>query len=256
MSRRIIVAMTTIVCILSLTGIVYVFVHPIPIVLMFHAVVEHPQGLDVSPEAFRLILSSVRAGSHRVVVTTDSSDKSMYQIFAPELQKEGLTATVFLMPPVIGRDGMLTWNEVRELDRAGFTIGSHTMTHPWLPDLSDDELRIELCASKERLEREIGHDVTALAYPYGAFDERVKQAAQRCRYSRAYTTAPGRRIGDEDVLAIKRVTMSHRMASNPFLRWLGLSGWWVTARETLLVFVPVDVPRRAHDWSYENWRKQ
>jgi peptidoglycan/xylan/chitin deacetylase (PgdA/CDA1 family) len=222
---------------------------------MFHSVVQQPQGLDVSPTELRSILAAAQATADRVVATTDSSDRTVYDAFAPSVQDRGTAAILFLMPPLIDQNGMLTWDQVRDLDRAGLVIASHTLTHPWLPDLTDDELWCELCASKQTLENQLGHAVTAVAYPYGAFNEQVKRVARECGYAAAYTTAPGRRIADDDLLAIKRVTITEATVTNPFLRWLALSGYWVTARETLLAFVPIEVPRKPHDWSYEQWRK-
>jgi hypothetical protein len=255
MVRRIIIA----IGLMALAGLMgaaaYVSIHPLPVVLMFHSVIQQPQGLDVSPAGLRSILDSAYAAPHRVIATTDSSDHTVYEAFASGSQDRRFAAILFLMPPLIDRNGMMTWAQVRELDRAGLVIASHTLTHPWLPDLSDDELWCELYASKQTLETQLGHAVTAVAYPYGAFNERVKRVARECGYAAAYTTAPGRHIPDDDPLTIKRVTITEATVTNPFLRWLALSGYWVTARETLLAFVPIEVPRKPHDWSYEQWRK-
>jgi len=233
----------------------YVIVHPIPVVLMFHAVVSQPRQLDVSPARLASILDAAQAAPHHAIATTDSSDRSVYEMFAPAVQARTFAAILFLMPPLMDKNGMMTWDQVRELDRAGLVIASHTLTHPWLPDLSEDELWCELCASKEALEAQIGHGVTAVAYPYGAFDERVIRVAHGCGYTTAYSTAPGRRIADDDLWAIKRVTVTEATIANPLVRWLALSGYWVTVREMLLAFVPVEVPRKPNDWSYEQWRK-
>ncbi|MBA2251698.1 MAG: polysaccharide deacetylase family protein [Nitrospirales bacterium] len=255
MLRRIIIIVTALVTLVGLlSAVVYVLIHPIPVVLMFHSVVEQPQGLDVSPAGLESILAPAQAVSHHFIVTTDSSDRSVYEIFASGVQGHGLTGILFLMPPLMGRHGMMTWDQVRELDRAGLVIASHTLTHPWLPDLSEEELVCELCASKQALEAQIGHAVPAVAYPYGAFDERVKRVARQCGYTAAYSTAPGRGVADDDPFAIKRVTITDTTVANPLLRWLALSGYWVTAREFLLTFVPVEVPRKPKDWSYEQWK--
>jgi peptidoglycan/xylan/chitin deacetylase (PgdA/CDA1 family) len=150
----------------------YVVSHPIPVVLMFHSIVEQPNGLDVSPQQLKTFLDSARASDRPLLFTTDSSDRSIYDEFSFRVREHGFSAILFLMPSMIGRNGMLTWDQVRELDRAGVVIASHTLTHPWLPDLSD-----------------------------------------------------------------------------------ALASYWVTAREALLAFVPIDVPRTPNDWSYEQWRK-
>jgi peptidoglycan/xylan/chitin deacetylase (PgdA/CDA1 family) len=255
MVRRIIIAIGLPALVGLMSAVAYISVHPIPVVLMVHSVVQEPQGLDVSPAGLRSILAAAQVSADRVVATTDSSDRSVYDAFAPSVQDRRTAAILFLMPPLIDQNGMLTWDQVRELDRAGLVIASHTLTHPWLPDLSEEELWCELCASKQKLEAEVGHAVTAVAYPYGAFNERVKRVACECGYTAAYSTAPGRRIVDDDPLAIKRVTVTETTVTNRLVRWLAFSGYWVTARETLLALVPIEVPRKPNDWSYEWWQK-
>lgn len=235
----------------------YIATHHLPVILMFHSIADDDPGDSphVTAVRFHAFLETIRQRQVPVEITTDSSDSSVYEDFFSALQKQSLTATLFLIPLVIGKSDALTWDQVRELDRAGFTIGSHTLTHPWLPDLTDDEITCELCASKFLIEQELGHVVTAVAYPYGAFDARVKRIVQQCGYVHAYTTAPGRRIPDNDPLAHKRVYVNESLLTNPILSWLALSGYYVTTRELALSLLPIAIPRKPVEWSYAEWRK-
>ncbi len=79
----------------------------------------------------------------------------------------------------------LTWNEVRALDAAGIEIGSHTVTHPFLLQLSDEDLHTELAQSKQRIEEETGKTVRSLSYPTGGsqfYDVRTIKMAQAAGY--------------------------------------------------------------------------
>ena len=126
MVRRIIIA----IGLLALVGLVgaaaYVSLHPIRVVLMFHSVVQQPQGLDVSPAGLRSILDSAHAAPHRVIATTDSSDHTVYEAFAPGVQDRRLAAILFLMPPFIDRNGMLTWGSGA---RVGSTRPGHRLPY-------------------------------------------------------------------------------------------------------------------------------
>jgi peptidoglycan/xylan/chitin deacetylase (PgdA/CDA1 family) len=64
-------------------------------------------------------------------------------------------------------DLMMTSEQVRELSAAGMEIGAHTMTHPILRTLSDEEARNEIQESRAVLEGIIGRPVRAFAYPNG-----------------------------------------------------------------------------------------
>jgi peptidoglycan/xylan/chitin deacetylase (PgdA/CDA1 family) len=234
-----------------------IVVHPIPLVFMLHSIQQTPvDPLDVSPSRFRDFVETLSADRRPALFTTDSSDLSIYQVYAPVLEQHHQTALVFLMPPVIGRPGMLTWDQVREMAAHGTIFGSHTLTHPWLPDLSEEELRCELCGSKRRIEQHLGHRITAVAYPYGAFDDVVRLAAVQCGYTDGYATAPGRKVPDNDRLAIKRVTVTESVLRNPLLEWLAASEYYVTDREHLLRALPIDDPRKPNDWSYSTWQRR
>jgi peptidoglycan/xylan/chitin deacetylase (PgdA/CDA1 family) len=83
------------------------------------------------------------------------------------------------------RSRPLTWEQVREMRDGGVEFGSHTVSHPILSRLGDEELRVELEGSRLDLERELGRPVECLAYPVGgetAYDERVVEVARACGY--------------------------------------------------------------------------
>jgi peptidoglycan/xylan/chitin deacetylase (PgdA/CDA1 family) len=81
----------------------------------------------------------------------------------------------------------MSWDELRELSERGWEIGSHTRSHPWLPALDGPSLRDELEGSKEISESQMGITCESLAYPYGATDARVMQAARESGYLVAAT---------------------------------------------------------------------
>ena len=84
-----------------------------------------------------------------------------------------------------------SWDELSELANAGWEVGSHTRTHPHLPELDDEELRSELSESRAECEDELGLPCDTLAYPYGDVDERVVTAARAAGYRHA-AALPGR----------------------------------------------------------------
>ncbi len=99
----------------------------------------------------------------------------------------------------------MDWDELRDLVARGFEIGSHTVSHPHLPRLSDAELDAELLDSRLRCEDELGAPCRYLAYPYGEHDERVRAAARRAGYTAAFALhEPG---PQDDPFALPRVDL-------------------------------------------------
>lgn len=100
--------------------------------------------------------------------------------------------------PVIERELadrlIMTWDDIRMLDRAGMDIESHSRRHRVLQTLSDDELADELLGSRLDLEREIGRPVRAIAYPVGrsiAAEPRIRHAVAAAGYRVGFTNASG-----------------------------------------------------------------
>ncbi|WP_430390363.1 polysaccharide deacetylase family protein [Dyella sp. 20L07] len=70
----------------------------------------------------------------------------------------------------------MTWDQVREMHRAGFEFGSHGVHHRMLSKLPQVELEYEVHHSRDTLNRELGPGMLHMSYPVGgarAFDERV-----------------------------------------------------------------------------------
>jgi peptidoglycan/xylan/chitin deacetylase (PgdA/CDA1 family) len=131
----------------------------------------------------------------------------------------------------IGRTGWIGWKEAKEMSDSGvITIGSHTMSHAWLPDTDERSLKRELGDSKKILENRLGRPVDFLSYPLGGYDERVEKAARDAGYLCAITTDPGRLKSNNNIFAIKRVRIS-RTADNLFVFWIKTCGWYTWIKE-------------------------
>lgn len=190
-----------------------------PLVVCYHALSdewEHP--LAVRPETFarqlRVLVRrgfqpgsalDVMEGRGRLLhVTFDDAFQSV-ALALPVLEHLDLRATVFACPAYAdeGRvfavpeltaharerpDALLTmdWDALRDLVARGVEVGSHTVTHPHLTTLQDDELVGELRESRQQLEDELRRPCKLVSYPYGEQDERVRRAARAAGYDAAF----------------------------------------------------------------------
>jgi GT2 family glycosyltransferase/peptidoglycan/xylan/chitin deacetylase (PgdA/CDA1 family) len=142
-------------------------------------------------------------GKNRVLLTFDDGYDDLYSELLPAIVQFKLKPLVFLVADRTGatnvwdqtcglrRRNLLTLDQIGEMRRCGVEFGSHTLTHPWLPELSDDNLRREVGDSKRRLEDMLGTQVTTFAYPFGGVDQRVRAAVVDAGYELAFTTRPG-----------------------------------------------------------------
>lgn len=112
--------------------------------------------------------------------------------------------------PTCRSELMMSWEQLRKLHASGHIVGSHTLTHPNLAHVSDDEsLRRELFESKERIEHQLGSPVAHFSYPHPALDpqwsQRTMTMTASAGYKSAVTTNRGRVTAHANPLCLKRV---------------------------------------------------
>ena len=216
-----------------------------PPILLYHRVAkEGDPTMTVSPTAFRRQVEHVARQKERVIpldrwvegilgegdavhqplmITFDDGHLETFTEAFPVLHRHHLSATLFMVTDWIGRDGFLTWGQLQVLADAGWTIGSHTKSHPYLPELSVSKWEEEIRGSKEILEEGLKCPVTLFSYPIGGFTEEMIPYVERAGYRAACTTnrGPSRSLDRYRLTRIKMTESSH-----PFVLWAKTSGYY------------------------------
>ena len=119
-----------------------------------------------------LDLAKLELGVHPIGTSSEKS-RAIASIlgqlkYLPQNEREAKAAAVATHCAVALPDSlMLTGDQLRQMHKAGMTIGAHTASHPILARLPDEQARSEILKGKERLERAIGESVRFFAYPNG-----------------------------------------------------------------------------------------
>ena len=115
---------------------------------------------------------------------------------------------------------MLTWDEIREMHALGMTIGSHTMTHPNLPNAGVAMAKAELLQARLRLEAETGAPVTMFSYPnVGAeryLTPDIKKVVRETGYDAATTSRNAFSTSASDLYALERVQVAESLQDLAF----------------------------------------
>ena len=130
-----------------------------------------------------------------VCITFDDGCETDLIAAAPVLREFGFNATFYLTAGFLGTPGYLNDSQVRDLDQQGFQIGCHSMTHPYLSDLPEKELKREIVDAKLKIEKIVGHAIEHFSCPGGRYDERTLQIARQAGFvtvanSQFYANAP------------------------------------------------------------------
>jgi peptidoglycan/xylan/chitin deacetylase (PgdA/CDA1 family) len=127
--------------------------------------------------------------------------------------------------PVLPSNLMMRSTDVRSLQQGGLGVGAHTVNHPILRTLPDDQAQSEMSASKHQLQALIDEPVTLFAYPNGQpgvdFDDRHMAMARQLGYTAALSTRKGVARAGSDVYCLPRYTP---WEPDP-LRWAGRLAW-------------------------------
>jgi len=179
-------------------------------------------GLSEVADGLALGGASLR---RKVVITFDDGYAETCTVAAPMLRRFGFSATVFIAPGEIGLPGFLSWEQLREIGRDVFTVGSHTMHHTYLPLVGAAKVRQELGESKRILEERLGAGVEWVSYPVGGYTVEVQALARQAGYRGACTTNRGVSKRAKDLFALRRIKITER-DSHPALLSVKLSGYY------------------------------
>lgn len=122
-------------------------------------------------------------GPKLVALTFDDGYVDNFDLGFPVLVDAGVPATVYVVTGDIGKASVLwpeagdkvlsqlmTWDQLRHLEKNGWEIGSHAADHVHLSRRSKAEQRACIETSWRDLERELGHAPRSFAYPYGSYN--------------------------------------------------------------------------------------
>ncbi len=124
-----------------------------------------------------------RVDGGRVVLTFDDGGISQYTRGLPVVEDYGFPALTCVNPGRADDSDYLGEDEMREMRDAGWEIGSHTVDHERLTDLSDSEVRQQVADAKEwLLERGFERGASMFTYPWSSTSPRVRDIISDYHY--------------------------------------------------------------------------
>ena len=220
-------------------------------VLMYHKISAPPpkarlRGLYVRPDRFARQLAelhqagfvSCRPGvardgngaEQRIALTFDDGFRNVLEHALEPLAAHRFSATQFLVANFIGRlnqweiregevrEPLMDTAQVRDWLRAGHRIGSHSLSHPYLTRLSMRDAREEIVTSKKKLEDTFGVPVEDFCYPYGNWNETVRELVVEAGYRTACAADFGVNTPAVSPFSLRRIIVRHPTRSLTVLK--------------------------------------
>ncbi len=125
-----------------------------------------------------------------IMITFDDGFETDYTLAYPILKKYGFRAVCFITTGFVSKKGHLTWEQIKKLKEEGFSIQSHSHTHPFFGMLEASVIRKELSVSKKIIEDRLNMNVSSLALPGGSHPRNIKEIAQEQGYQYVFNSKP------------------------------------------------------------------
>lgn len=195
--------------------------HTTPETFKMHMATLYEEGYRViSLEAGCRILKNKEKSNKTVVITFDDGYQNFLESAWPIMKRYQFPATVFIATSLVGQKNALfknrrclSWEEIFQIASEGVEIGSHSMTHPRLNELSPSELESEIVNSKKILEDKLGQPINSFSCPY-AFPEKklfknfYLNVLEKAGYKYGVTTRIGRASCKNGLFLLNRLPVN------------------------------------------------
>jgi peptidoglycan/xylan/chitin deacetylase (PgdA/CDA1 family) len=166
-------------------------------------------------QQLRMISDECKKEGKKVVFTFDDGGISFFNIIAPMLEKYGVKGIFFISTNYIDTEGFLTKKQIKELNKRGHIIASHSHTHPVdMSRLSNDEIFNEWKTSIDILSAIIGEKVEYASIPNGYSNKEILDAAHKNGIRYLYTSKPTISVSKfKEMVCIGRYAIQNSMSN-------------------------------------------
>ena len=181
------------------------------ILLYHHVDASTPPSTSVSPEVFANHMAFLKAEGYNVInlytalnaiqnsqplpeksvaITFDDAWRNIYDNAVPIMEQYGFSYTIFINTDFVDenhRIGM-TWDMLRDIKKRGGILANHTRDHDYMvrDSMQDkawlEKARANILHAQSRLEDETGNTPKWLAYPYGEYNDTLKDTIKAMGY--------------------------------------------------------------------------
>ena len=110
-----------------------------------------------------------------ILITIDDGFKSFYNEAWPYLKKNKIPFILFISTEPVGKNGYMSWDEIKEIEKADFAIiGHHSHTHEYLIDMNNSEFIKDIETATKIFKDKLGYVPEFFSYPFGEYSKYMK----------------------------------------------------------------------------------
>ncbi len=126
--------------------------------------------------------------NNTIGISIDDADRSFFDKAWPKFKENNIPVTLFVTTGTISNinKNYLNWDEIRQLQSEGVTIGAHSHTHSHMPDLNIEDIKKEIETSNKIFLNELGKIPNLYAHPYGEANEEIFNLIKNYKFKVAF----------------------------------------------------------------------
>ncbi|MEI7025949.1 polysaccharide deacetylase family protein [Paenibacillus sp. y28] len=155
-----------------------------------------------------------------VLLTFDDGYTDNYETAMPLIRKYDFHATLFMTPGWVDKPGYLSWEQVKEMQKAGWDVMPHGMSHPKLNQLNAERQAQEIIEARKLIEAQLGVTADIFCYPYGLYNKQTLAILKEQGFRYAFTIDQGFTDPGQQPLQLKRIFVDGNQSLPSFIRRL------------------------------------
>lgn len=160
---------------------------------------RHLAAIHARTQQSAVTVERALLGAPGFLLTFDDGGVTALTQIAARLEHFGSAGHFFITTDQIGTPGFLTAQQIRDVEKRGHVIGSHSCSHPLMMSaLSVQQLEREWAESTARLADILGHAVTVASVPGGSYSRAVGKTAAAAGIRTLFTSEPTTSLGRVD----------------------------------------------------------
>ena len=146
-----------------------------------------------------------------VALTIDDAFFSIYKRAWPLLKEKKLRFTFFVSsgPLKSNSKNYMNWEQIKEMDSHGVTIGHHTKNHLHLVTKEKEKIISEIEEANNDFLKNLGYVPDIFAYPYGEYSSEIKQITKNY-FKAAFGQQSGGIYNGIDIFELPRYSLNEQ----------------------------------------------
>ncbi len=208
-------------------------------VLMYHSVRDNPDSIyhistqlfdeemkylhdngftTLSMEQYMRIMRNQEIGPAKpVLITFDDGWVDNYTNALPIMEKYNQTGTFFIVSNFIDQEERISAEQLVDMRKRGFDLGSHSLNHERLTDYNYNEQLASLTQAKQKLEKILNEKVKSFAYPYGALNTDTINILDLLGFKMSFSSYEGYSSKTDNAFTVRRLFLNGEFSINDFM---------------------------------------